>query len=130
MKTFLPATMLLTLLITSCDVSTNDDECILTRNEFVTTVTAPATAVINQTTNIEVKFQAGNGCGQFNRFVESGSSTSKTIGIEAIYNGCVCTTDLPIRTVNYPFTPTAAGTYTFNFRSSPTDFITVEITVN
>lgn len=131
MKTFiLKSTLLLTLLISGCDVSNDDDECIVIRNEFITTVTAPATAAVNQTTNIEVTFQAGNGCGQFRRFIENSTGLTTQVTLEAIYDGCVCTADAPIRTVNYPFTPNTAGTYELNFRSGTTSFITATIVVN
>jgi hypothetical protein len=39
--------------------------------------------------------------------------------VEAKYEGCVCTLNIPIRTVNYDFTASKSGDYQLNFKSSP-----------
>jgi len=118
-------------LIIGCD---NDDdknnECIEYEIGYVTSVNAPSTGNINETINIEVNFGVFNGCGGFGKFIETENGNVKTIEVEAKYEGCICTQDAPIRTVNYEFTTSNAGEYELNFKSSSTEFITVNLTIN
>lgn len=120
--------LLLSVSIFSCN---NDDEnrCISITNEFVSAVNAPSTGIVDETISIEVDFRVFNGCGQFNRFIENINGNSRTIEVEAIYDGCTCTTDAPTRSVNYDFVASTAGDYELNFRSNTNEFITVTITI-
>ena len=79
-----------------------------------------------------------NGCGEFGRFSESGNELTRTIGIEAKYEGFICTEDLSIRQATYEFTPNSSGEYVFRFKagpdfrfgeSVPDEFITVTVLV-
>jgi len=106
------------------------DTCIKNVPVFVTAVNAPPTAMVNETVAVEISFQVFNGCGQFGRFIETQNSTSKTIEVEATYEGCICTQDAPTRTVNYQFIPKTVGNYELKFKSNPTEFSTVNIMVN
>lgn len=118
-------------LTTSC--SHDDDknnECVDYEIGYVTSVSAPNTGAINETVNIEVNFGVFNGCGGFGKFIETENGNSRTIEVEAKYEGCICTQDAPIRTTNYEFTASNAGEYELNFISSPTEFITVNLTIN
>ena len=118
-------------LIISCG---NDDdknnECIEYEVGYVTSVNAPTTGNVNETINIEVNFGVFNGCGEFEKFIETQNGNVRTIEVEAKYEGCVCTQEAPIRTTNYEFTVSNAGEYELNFKSSQTEFITVTITIN
>ncbi len=119
-------------LISSCN---NDDDpvedlCIINKIEFVTSINAPATGMVNQPIITEVKFRIINGCGQFGRFIQIQEGNTQTIEVQAKYVGCYCTQDVPTRTINYTFTPTVAGNYQVKFRSSETEFITANISVN
>ncbi|WP_338356891.1 hypothetical protein [Yeosuana marina] len=118
-------------LLASCNDDDKEDECISNKTEYVTSVNSPTTGVVNETINIEVDFQVHNGCGQFGKFIETQNNNNvKNIEIEAKYEGCICTDNLPIRTVIYKFIPNNTGNYKLNFKSSPTEFITVNITIN
>lgn len=131
MKTYFNfSIVLLSLLFVSCDIGNEENECITMRKEFVTSVNAPATAMVNQTVHVAVNFRVYNGCGQFSRFIESTNGNETTIEVQAIYDGCFCTQDAPIRSTNYLFTPTATGSYVLKFKLSATDFITTTIAVN
>lgn len=121
---------LLFILLNSCDIGDNDDVCIYTQRTFVTAIDAPLTAMVNQPVDVEVSFPVVNGCGVFNRFIETTDGNTITIAIEAIYEGCVCTTDVPTRVTTYRFTPSALGQYELKFVSSDGNFITASITVN
>ena len=118
-------------LLISCDKDDDKNkECIEYEIGNVTTINAPTTGTVNETINIEVNFQVFNGCGRFGKFIETENENVKTIEVEAKYEGCICTQDIPIRTTNYEFTASNAGEYVLNFKSSPTEFITVNLIIN
>ena len=123
--------LLISIVIFGIVVSCNDDnECITNNIEYVTSINSPNTGTINETVNIEVNFKVRNGCGRFGKFIESENGNIRNIEVEAKYEGCICTQDVPIRTVNYEFKTTNSGNYELKFKSSPTEFITVNLTIN
>jgi len=118
-------------IVMSCNDDNNEeDECITNKIEYVTSINSPNTGTINDTVNIEVNFRVFNGCGRFGKFIESENGNIRNIEVEAKYEGCICTQDVPIRTVNYEFKTTNSGNYELKFKSSPTEFITVNLTIN
>ena len=118
-------------IVMSCnDDNKEEDECITNKIEYVTSVNSPNTVTINDTVNIEVNFRVFNGCGRFGKFIESQNGNIRNIEVEAKYEGCICTQDAPIRTVNYEFKTANSGNYELKFKSSPTEFITVNLTIN
>ncbi|WP_191859493.1 hypothetical protein [Hanstruepera ponticola] len=130
--------IIISSLVVCCE--NNDDSveennaCIEYETGYVTSVNAPDTGTINETINIEVNFGVYNGCGTFGKFIESEEGYVRTIELEAKYLGCVCSQNAPILTTNYEFTPTDVGEYELRFKSrpspSPSEFITVHITIN
>ncbi|MBA6151570.1 hypothetical protein [Gelidibacter maritimus] len=123
------STMIFGLLVSCSDDDKNED-CISNQAAFVTSVDAPKTGTLNKTLNIEVSFQVNNGCGGFGDFIEKKDGNTRVIEVEAKYVGCICTDNLPIRTVNYEFITNKAGNHELKFKSSPTEFITINLTVN
>jgi hypothetical protein len=117
------------LLMTCSDADKNEDECRSTQMAFVTSVNSPSTGLVNEKINIVVNFPVYNGCGSFGKFIETKNNTRITIEVEARYEGCICSQDVPIRTVNYEFIPRSTGNYKLNFKSSPTEVITVNLTI-
>ena len=117
-------------ILISCNDDDKEDECITSKTEYVTSVNSPTTGTVNQTINIDVKFGVSNGCGGFGKFIETENGNTRIIEIEAKYVGCICTQNAPILTVNYEFTPNNVGDYELSFKSSPTEFITVNLTIN
>ena len=95
----------------------------------VVEVDAPATANVNETVTVNVTFNVRNGCGEFERFIESGSPTSRMIEVEARYEGCACTQQITPRTATYEFTPENTGAYLLQFRSGTNEFMEVTVTV-
>ena len=123
--------LLISIVIFGIVVSCNDDnECITNNIEYVTSINSPNTGTINETVNIEVNFKVRNGCGRFGKFIESENGNIRNIEVEAKYEGCICTQDVPIRTVNYEFKTANSGNYELKFKSSVTEFITVNLTIN
>ena len=119
-------------LFSSCNKNDDEkeEECITNKTEYVTSVNSPATGTVNQNVTIEVIFGVSNGCGGFGKFIETENGTTRIIEVEAKYVGCICTQDAPIRTTNYEFITNTAGNYELKFKSSPTEFITVNLMIN
>ena len=129
-STFLSICLVLWVSLGCSDEDTDDDECISTGVAYVTTVESPSEGEVNETVDIEIEFPVYNGCGGFGQFLETKSENSITIEVEARYEGCVCTTDIPLITVNYEFITDKAGQYELKFSSSETEFITAIVNIN
>ena len=127
--------ILLAITLLSCDAvsSTTDEnsteECVKTETAYITNVEGEKETEAGKSLDLTLSFPVMNGCGQFNQFKESVSGKTATIAVEAIYEGCICTMDIPTRTATYHFKASAAGTYTLRFKSSATAYILKTITV-
>ncbi|MCJ7756680.1 MAG: hypothetical protein MUP24_00930 [Gillisia sp.] len=126
-KYIITLSILLTINISCSENDKND--CVENKLAYVTSVNSPSNGVINEITNIEVDFGVNNGCGQFGEFIETENGNVKIIEINARYEGCICTQDAPIRTVNYEFITQIPGNYELRFKSNDTDFITVNLLI-
>lgn len=125
-------TLLLSILllwIMSCSKE-QDSNCIENKIAYVTLINSPSTGSVNQNINIEVSFGVNNGCGNFGKFIETQNGNTKTIEVEARYEGCVCTQDAPTRKTNYVFKTQNSANYILKFKSSATEFITASLTIN
>lgn len=119
------------LLISCSNEDDNNDECVQNGIAYVTSVNSPTiTGIVNETINIEVKFKVYNGCGGFGKFIENENENTRMIEVEAKYVGCICTQNIPIITTNYEFIANNPGEYELKFKSSPTEYITVNLTIN
>ena len=122
--------ILIVLVVTfGCDKNKEEDNCLEYRTASVTDVNAPTSGTVNEDINIEVFFIVINGCGNFSKFIEVENGNSTTIEIQAKYEGCFCTDGIETRSENYIFNTQNAGNYEFKFKSSETEFITVNITI-
>jgi hypothetical protein len=126
-KYIITLSILLTINISCSENDKND--CVENKLAYVTSVNSLSNGVINEITNIEVDFGVNNGCGQFGEFIETENGNVKIIEINARYEGCICTQDAPIRTVNYEFITQIPGNYELRFKSNDTDFITVNLLI-
>jgi len=132
MKTKILFTILIVAIFASCkNDGDKKDENLCIENSFagITEVVAPTTGTVGETIVVEVDFRVRNGCGQFGRFIETQNGMSRTIAVEARYEGCICTQDLPIRTVDYQFSQDAAGSYELRFKSDQSNFIVKTIVI-
>ncbi|HEY9168138.1 MAG TPA: hypothetical protein VIN72_01470 [Lutibacter sp.] len=128
----LPFFLFLLLSLMSCDNDddNNNNECIENYIAYVVSVNSVDSGTVNESINIEVKFGVSNGCGGFGKFIETKNGNTRTIEVEAKYTGCICTQNAPIITTNYKFITNKAGNYELNFKSSPTEYITVNLIIN
>lgn len=125
--------LLLTLItgftVLSCSDNNDERECRAQEIAYINEVDAPATAKVGETVAIDVTFSMTNTCGEFSRFVETSDEQGLIIRVEADYKGCICGHTIIEDTQSYEFSPQSAGIYELNFRSSPSEFITVNIEV-
>ncbi len=112
----------------SCSEDTAGD-CLRIESEQVIAVDAPETGKVNEQVQMQVSFNVRNGCGNFEKFAESGSDLSRTVEAIARYEGCVCAQYIKNITVNYTFTPQAPGDYEFKFVSGENETIMVNLSI-
>ena len=95
----------------------------------VETIQAPTTASIGQEVEVEVHFRVFNGCGQFGKFNQEVTGTTRTIGVQAVYKGEICTQDIPLRTTTYRFTPKEKGEHILRFHAENDQYKVARIQV-
>ncbi|WP_154648915.1 MULTISPECIES: hypothetical protein [Leeuwenhoekiella] len=122
------------LFISGCDAtsaSAEEKNCTETKTAWVSQVSGASTVALDDELKLVVSFPVNNGCGQFNQFIESVNGNEISIEVEAIYDTCsMCTMDIPTRKADYIFRPKKEGSYILKFKTSATEVITKEITVN
>lgn len=120
---------LLVLSFVSCSKTPNEPPCISFKASPVTKIDGVTSASVNQEILLTVDFTCFDGCGQFNNFEETVNGSETKIIVNAKYEGCVCTQDLPTRQVKYKFRKSQPGTYTLMFLQSDNIYLTRTITV-
>ncbi|MEO5968238.1 MAG: hypothetical protein ABIP68_03240 [Ferruginibacter sp.] len=120
--------ILFSITVIGCTKNKNE-HCISYAFAPVTNVTGNNTALVNQELNLNVSFVCINGCGQFGNFEESNSANNTIIKVNAKYEGCVCTQDVPTRSTVYKFKKSEAGIYELKFWQTDTTFYNYTIIV-
>lgn len=127
---FLSISIIFFLGLSCSNKDSDNDECIRMEVGYVTSVNSPSEGEINKRVDIQLKFPVYSGCGGFGQFLETVSENSRIIEVEAKYQGCLCTTDVPIITITYEFITDKAGQYELNFKSTEAEFITVILNIS
>ena len=133
MKNFALKTIALVLFVSTFIASCSSDdagETILVKRQSVTAVDGPTEGIPGQEITLTVTYQVDNSCGVFQRFYETINGNSKTINIEARYDGDNCGDTVSTKTQPYTLTIIEPGTYTFKFRKSNTEFVTHVIVIS
>lgn len=101
----------------------NDTDCLSYISSPVTQVSMPDSAFVNQPININIHYNANNGCGNFNNF--NVNTISDTIVISPIvkYQGCVCTMIFQNLQSTYLYSASNLGYVYFKFPQSETSFL-------
>jgi hypothetical protein len=97
--------------------TTSEQNCIKYADAYVTEVQKTATNTLS------VSFPVNSGCGQFHKFTEARTGNTRIIKVQAVYKGCMCTMDVPIRTTTYTFNEKTPGTYYLKFLSEENKYI-------
>lgn len=108
----------------SCSKKSNPDQnCLKYANANVSRIEK---ATDGTTT---VYFPVNSGCGQFNKFAEKKEGNTRTITVQAVYKGCMCTMDIPERKATYKLNETKPGTYYLKFVSGENAFETDTVVI-
>jgi hypothetical protein len=107
----------------------NNSKCLSFTKAPVTKIEGANSALVNQEVILTVSFGCYNGCGQFGNFNEVISGNSTVITVNAKYEGCICTQDLPIRQTIYKFKKSQTGTFDLKFLQTENIYLTHTITV-
>lgn len=128
MKKLVMMFFMIAAILTSCD---NNDAASNVQDTFF--------AGVNSVTEIPVDFNAdamfkldfyvNNGCGQFASFDETVEGNTHIIKILTKYEGEICTMDIPLREIIYPFNVNVAGTYTLKFLKTDGTYFTETVVV-
>lgn len=105
------------------------EECVSYRQAPALSVQGPATGRVDEAVPLTVSFGASNGCGQFSRFIETGSGTTRTVQVQARYVGCICTEIAPMLQTTYTFKAAQPGVYEIKFWKADNSFLTHTVTV-
>jgi hypothetical protein len=126
-QVFLFFTIIITLL--GCTKKNTDNICLSFAKAPVTKVEGPITALVNQEIILTVSFSCFNGCGQFGNFDEAINGNLTTISVNAKYEGCICTQDIPTRQTTYKFKKSQKGSFDLKFLQTDNTFLTYTIIV-
>lgn len=107
-------------ILSACSTSTNGDYCFLSTAAGATAVTGPDTGQVNQPLVYNVAFKVYSTCGVFDSFSAT-EGFPKQITAKVNYEGCNCDSRESVKTENYTFIPTAAGTYELKFITEVTN---------
>lgn len=97
--------------------TTADESCTKYADAYVSNIekSTANTAIIS--------FPVNSGCGQFNKFIQKSDGNTRIIKVQAVYKGCMCTMDVPVRTANYTFNEKKSGTYYLKFLSGENQYL-------
>ena len=116
-------------LLNACSESQTPNECVSFAETSIEGVELiPTIDMLGAT--FKVDFGISNGCGKFNKFVETINGNTRTIKVIAKYEGCICTQDASIKSANYVFTTTTTGSYTLKFQKADGTFFTETVVIN
>jgi hypothetical protein len=112
----------LMLMIFSCRTE-NETDCTYFITEAVSQVSMPDSGLVNQPINIDIHYNANNGCGHFNNF--NVTSLNDTVIISPIvkYEGCVCTMIFQNLQNTYVYTASNSGYVYFKFPSTVAHYL-------
>ena len=120
--------LIITLL--SCNKKNEDNStCLSFTKAPVTKIEGANSALVNQEVILTVSFGCFNGCGRFGNFDEVITGNATTITVNAKYEGCICTQDIPIRQTTYKFKKSQTGTFDLKFLQTENTYFTHTIIV-
>lgn len=94
---------------------TFDQVCLSYRHAHVLSANVPKNGNVNKTIPIDISFTINNGCGGFGTITEINSGNTKTITVNAKYEGCFCTQNMGTVKIKYNFIAAKKGKHTIIF---------------
>ncbi len=109
----------LAALVVSCNYRKEEEECREIEITEFSQVEIRDTAISGAEVPMDIAFWVNNGCGQYYRLLQNTDlGYDREFQLQAIYEGCTCTTDLPLRQITLSFKAYVPGTYTLKFKSA------------
>lgn len=95
----------------------------------VSGVNVPTNGNVNQIIPISLNFTIFNGCGSFGNITETNTGNTKTLTVNAKYEGCICT--LPVLEIptTYNFRATTTGNHIIKFAQPDGTFLNYSINI-
>ena len=127
--------ILLTIICFGCSFNdktylpNNTENCKYILHTTVESANVPLSATINQPIAISVQYSVLNGCGGFNNIEETTIENTKTIRVNAKYQGCGCYQALQSLQTNYNVTFATFGTKTIKFLQPDNSVLTYFINI-
>ncbi|MCF8429972.1 MAG: hypothetical protein K9G64_07555 [Bacteroidia bacterium] len=106
-----------------------EKKCIEIKQAAITSTLTPAIGLSNTIIPIVIKFGINSGCGKYYSTEETSLGNTRTIKVNAIYEGCVCTAIAGTIATTYNFKANNIGTYILNFSGYNNTFITDTIVI-
>ncbi len=113
---------MMTLVFFSCRTE-NETGCTYFISEAVSQVSMPDSAFVNQPININIHYNANNGCGNFNNFNVNTINDTIVISPVVKYEGCVCTMIFQNLQSTYLYSTSNLGYMYFKFPQSDARFL-------
>lgn len=108
---------------------TFDQVCLSYVHSNVFSANVPSNGNVNQTITIPLTFSIYNSCGSFGNFTETNIGNTKTITVNAKYEGCACYQVMGTVQTNYNFNPTTLGVHTLKFLQPNGEVLSYSITI-
>lgn len=108
---------------------TFDQTCISYEHANVISADVPNNGSLNQTIPIDLTFGIYNGCGGFGNFTETDSGNTKTLTVNAKYEGCFCTQVMGEVQATYNFIATTVGIHNIKFAQPNGEFLSYSINI-
>jgi hypothetical protein len=105
------------------------ENCSSIQQAYIGKVDGSKTGNINQDISFTVYFGINSGCGKYGSITETVSGNTRTVSVNAKYEGCACTAMAGVITTNYIFKTSQAGIYYFKFSQGNNSFIIDTLTI-
>ncbi len=105
----------LIVILGGCSKQEEENKCISYIQAHVVKVEGNKTGVINQEMELSVYFGCFNGCGSFEKTESTLIGDTTFVKVIAVYSGCICTQDAPIRTGIFKYKSSKKGTHYLKF---------------
>jgi hypothetical protein len=121
---FVFVVVLISAFVISCDYRKEEEECRIIEITGVNQVEIQDTAISGAEVPMSIYFGVHNGCGQYYNLLQNTDlGYDREFQVQAVYDGCVCTDNAPLRQVSVPFRAFVPGTYTLKFKSADNSFV-------
>ena len=118
----------LSLVETGC-TGNSTENCSSIQQAFISKVDGSKTGNINQDIPFTVYFGINNGCGKYGSITETVSGNTRTVSVNAKYEGCVCTAMASVISTIYTFKTSQSGIYYLKFSQGNNSFIIDTLTI-